>query len=69
MSQTKNLYLVVYVYISFVIFEFYDELYELYGKTEIYINMIWNIYVILYTEHENLQHVFKNRTSFIYICI
>lgn len=40
MSQTKNLYLVVYVYISFVIFEFYDELYELYGKTEIYINMI-----------------------------
>lgn len=39
MSQTKNLYLVVAMFISSVIFELYDEFYELYGKTEIYINI------------------------------
>lgn len=39
MSQTKNLYLVVPMIISSVIFELYDEFYELCGKIEIYINI------------------------------
>lgn len=43
MSQTKNLYLVVPMFISSMIFELYDEFYELCGKTEIYINIAWNI--------------------------
>lgn len=39
MSQIKNLYLVIPMFISSVIFELYDEFYELCGKIEIYINI------------------------------